>query len=204
MELSMVMVRMPPRLGNCAVSAVATPSSKSDTSPSTCSCRNMMSAITPMAKKPGISRTVCSQPISEPSKSATSMTKLFRSADQVAKDTGIAIAMRNSSITGRRQYGSDWASDRETNRMGQAITPNSRRCLVLARWRACSLPSRREERAMSDKIEVENVNQPGHVGRVDAAKYHAMKAAMLNVMTHDAPGQTAAEIKEAAKAHLPG
>lgn len=57
---------------------------------------------------------------------------------------------------------------------------------------------------MSDKIEVENVNQPGHVGRVDAAKYHAMKAAMLNVMTHDAPGQTAAEIKEAAKAHLPG
>lgn len=56
---------------------------------------------------------------------------------------------------------------------------------------------------MPDKIEVENVNQPGHVGRVDAAKYHAMKAAMLKVMGKDAPGQTAVEIKEAAKAHLP-
>ena len=56
---------------------------------------------------------------------------------------------------------------------------------------------------MSDKIEVENVNQPGYVTRVDAAKYHAMKAAMLKVMGTDAPGQTAAEIKESAKAHLP-
>lgn len=56
---------------------------------------------------------------------------------------------------------------------------------------------------MSEKIEVENVNQPGYVSRVDAAKYHAMKAAMLTVMTRETPGQTAAEIKEAAKAHLP-
>jgi len=56
---------------------------------------------------------------------------------------------------------------------------------------------------MSDKIDVQNVNQPGHVGRVDAAKYNAMKAAMLKVMTRDAPGHSAAEIKAAAKAHLP-
>lgn len=56
---------------------------------------------------------------------------------------------------------------------------------------------------MSDKIDVQNVNQPGHVSRVDAAKYNAMKDAMRRVMTSDAPGQTAAEIKEAAKPHLP-
>ena len=56
---------------------------------------------------------------------------------------------------------------------------------------------------MSDKIEVENVNVPGHVTRVDAAKYHAMKDAMMKVMNKDAPGDTANDIKEAAKAHLP-
>lgn len=54
---------------------------------------------------------------------------------------------------------------------------------------------------MTDKIEVENVNVPGHVTRVDAAKYRAMKDAMLQVVS-DAP-MSAAEIKEAASAHLP-
>ncbi len=55
---------------------------------------------------------------------------------------------------------------------------------------------------MSDKIEVENVNVPGHVTRVDAAKYRAMKDAMLAVMSADP--MTAADIKAAARAHLPG
>lgn len=53
-----------------------------------------------------------------------------------------------------------------------------------------------------DKIEVENVNTPGQVTRVDAAKYGAMKSAMLTVMTGADP-MTANAIKEAAKAHLP-
>ncbi|SEW28048.1 hypothetical protein SAMN04488515_2001 [Cognatiyoonia koreensis] len=52
-----------------------------------------------------------------------------------------------------------------------------------------------------DKIPVENVNVPGHVTNVDAAKYTAMKDAMLNVMSDK--GMTAKDIKEAAKAHLP-
>lgn len=54
---------------------------------------------------------------------------------------------------------------------------------------------------MSGKIEVENVNQPGHVGRVDADKYNAMKDAMLRVMSSEP--MTAAQIKDAAKTHLP-
>lgn len=53
-----------------------------------------------------------------------------------------------------------------------------------------------------DKIEVENVNTPGQVSRVDAAKYRAMKSAMLTVITGSDP-MTASAIKEAAKAHLP-
>ena len=56
---------------------------------------------------------------------------------------------------------------------------------------------------MSEKIEVENVNTPGQTTRVDAAKYNAMRDAMMKVMTSDAPGDTAKDIKEAAKAHLP-
>ena len=55
---------------------------------------------------------------------------------------------------------------------------------------------------MSDKIEVENVNTTGKTTRVDAAKYHAMRDAMIAVMT-DATPMTAQAIKEAAKAHLP-
>ncbi len=54
---------------------------------------------------------------------------------------------------------------------------------------------------MADKVEVENVNTPGQVTRVDAAKYHAMKAAMMRVMSSQP--MTAKAIKEAAKAHLP-
>lgn len=54
---------------------------------------------------------------------------------------------------------------------------------------------------MADKIAVENVNVPGQITNVDAAKYGAMKTAMLAVMS-DTP-MTAAEIKEAAKPQLP-
>jgi len=48
-----------------------------------------------------------------------------------------------------------------------------------------------------DKIVVENVNVPGHIERVDAAKYTAMREAYLSTLTSDAPGMTAAEAKEA-------
>lgn len=54
---------------------------------------------------------------------------------------------------------------------------------------------------MSDKVAVENVNVPGQVTNVDAAKYNAMKAAMMTVMS--AAPMTATQIKEAAKPHLP-
>jgi len=60
----------------------------------------MIRKMTPTARKPGISRTVCSHPISTPVKPAASMTKLFRSADHVAKAMGIANAIRNSTKTG--------------------------------------------------------------------------------------------------------
>lgn len=54
-----------------------------------------------------------------------------------------------------------------------------------------------------DKVEVENVNVPGQVTRVDRAKYEAMRGAYLGVLTSDEPGMTAAEAKAALLPHLP-
>ncbi|MGD2177353.1 MAG: hypothetical protein PVG71_05960 [Anaerolineae bacterium] len=54
-----------------------------------------------------------------------------------------------------------------------------------------------------DKITVENVNVPGKTSRVNAAKYQAMKQAMVQVLPKDEPGLTQAEIREAVIPHLP-
>ena len=56
---------------------------------------------------------------------------------------------------------------------------------------------------MSNKIDVENINTPGKTTRVNAAKYIAMRDATLKVMTKTPPGDTAADIKNATKPHLP-
>ena len=53
------------------------------------------------------------------------------------------------------------------------------------------------------KITVENLNVPGRTSRVNAAKYRAMKQAMLRVLPKKEPGLTQAEIREAVIPHLP-
>ncbi|MEM9854154.1 MAG: hypothetical protein AAF841_06830 [Pseudomonadota bacterium] len=50
---------------------------------------------------------------------------------------------------------------------------------------------------VEDKVEIENVNTPDHITRVDRAKYEAMRAAYLAALPEDAPGMTAAEAKAA-------
>ena len=54
-----------------------------------------------------------------------------------------------------------------------------------------------------DKIEVENFTSPGHVQRVDADKYLAMRAADLAVLPADGEGATPAGIKSALLPRLP-
>lgn len=56
---------------------------------------------------------------------------------------------------------------------------------------------------MQDKVVVENVNVPGHTTRVDAAMYHAARAALLKALPGDPPGLTQAEMIAATKEHLP-
>ncbi|MFK7965697.1 MAG: hypothetical protein AB8C46_17175 [Burkholderiaceae bacterium] len=55
----------------------------------------------------------------------------------------------------------------------------------------------------NDKIEIENVNVPGQVSRVDALKYADMKQAMLRVLPNKSPGLTGTEIVAQVKPHLP-
>jgi hypothetical protein len=55
---------------------------------------------------------------------------------------------------------------------------------------------------MSEKIEVQNVGQPGKTYRVDADKYAEMRAAVLAVTPSGPPGITPAQIIEAVKSRL--
>ena len=55
---------------------------------------------------------------------------------------------------------------------------------------------------MTDKIEVQNVGQPGKTYRVDAAKYAEMRAAVLAVTPAEPPGIAVAALIEAVKPHL--
>ena len=54
-----------------------------------------------------------------------------------------------------------------------------------------------------DRIEVENINHPGATTRVDAAKYAAMRSALLKALPARAPGLTEAEMGQAVLRHLP-
>ena len=55
---------------------------------------------------------------------------------------------------------------------------------------------------MTDKIEVQNVGQPGKTYRVDAAKYAEMRKSVLAVTPSEVPGLTPAQIIQAVKPHL--
>ena len=55
----------------------------------------------------------------------------------------------------------------------------------------------------TEKIEIENVNHTGHVTRVDADMYEAMKRAFLKILSTKSPGLTEADIRERVIAHLP-
>lgn len=54
-----------------------------------------------------------------------------------------------------------------------------------------------------ERVEMLNFTSPGHVMRVDKAKYEAMKTALLVSVPKAVPGLTVAEIKERALPLLP-
>ncbi len=53
------------------------------------------------------------------------------------------------------------------------------------------------------RIEVQNINMPGHTTPVDAGKYKAMRSALLKVLPRKKPGLNQAEMMEQVLAHLP-
>ena len=54
-----------------------------------------------------------------------------------------------------------------------------------------------------DKITIESITSPGHVQRVDRAKYETMRNALLSVLPAKAPGMTVADAKTALLGRLP-
>jgi hypothetical protein len=63
------------------------------------------------------------------------------------------------------------------------------------------------ERSVPDadgKIKIESATSPGHVQRVDRAKYMAMRNALTAVLPADPPGMTVAEAKAALLPRLSG
>lgn len=56
--------------------------------------------------------------------------------------------------------------------------------------------------ASDDRITVQNFTSPGHVYRVDRAKYEAMRSALMAVLPAGAPGLTVAEAQKALLSHL--
>jgi hypothetical protein len=55
----------------------------------------------------------------------------------------------------------------------------------------------------SAKMKIENVLQPGKSYNVDAAKFEAMKSALMKVVPAAPPGMTPAELQKAVLPHLP-
>lgn len=55
---------------------------------------------------------------------------------------------------------------------------------------------------MADQVDVRNINHPDYRGRVDAAKYAAMKSALIQALT-GSDGMTQSDMKDAAKPYLP-
>ena len=64
------------------------------------------------------------------------------------------------------------------------------------------MPSK-DKGAKPGRITVENVNVPGRTSTVDAAKYSAMRDAMMKVLPTVAPGLTQSEMRDAVVEHLP-
>ena len=54
----------------------------------------------------------------------------------------------------------------------------------------------------SEKITIENVASPGHIYRVDRAKYEAMRKALMAILPAEPPGLTVAAAKDALLPHL--
>ena len=56
---------------------------------------------------------------------------------------------------------------------------------------------------MADKMMIENVGQPGKTYPVDAAKFQAMRAAVLAVLPRQAPGMGVVDLIAAVRPGLP-
>lgn len=60
------------------------------------------------------------------------------------------------------------------------------------------------ERKQTGRIAIRNINVPRRTVRVNAAKYEAMRRALMKILPVREPGLTQAEMSRAVRPHLPG
>jgi hypothetical protein len=66
------------------------------------------------------------------------------------------------------------------------------------------MPATTRRRARTgERVRVENIMHPGRTRQIDAAKYEAMRRALLKVLLGRAPGLTLADARAAVLPHLP-
>jgi hypothetical protein len=79
----------------------------------------------------------------------------------------------------------------------------ARKTVAPARRPPARTPEVLEVPAAAGRVMVENVNVPGYTHAVDAARYNAMKTALLKVLPRRVPGLTQAEMVQSVTTHLP-
>ena len=62
---------------------------------------------------------------------------------------------------------------------------------------------RKSDKPTGPVVEVRNANSPGWSGKVDAAKYEAVRNALMRILPRQAPGLTQTEMRNKAVFHLP-
>jgi hypothetical protein len=62
---------------------------------------------------------------------------------------------------------------------------------------------RRTPGSTTGRVAIQNVNVPGYTVRVDAAKYQAMRRALLKLLPSSAPGLTQTQMQQALRTQVP-
>ncbi len=105
--------------------------------------------------------------------------------------------------TARKQPAAKKTAARKAAPAARKKAAPARKAAAPARKAPTPKPEGLEAPATTGRVMVENVNVPGYTHAVDAARYNAMKTALLKVLPRRVPGLTQAEMVQSVAAHLP-
>jgi hypothetical protein len=105
--------------------------------------------------------------------------------------------------TARKQPAAKKTAARKAAPAARKKAAPARKAAAPARKAPTPKPEVLEAPATTGRVMVENVNVPGYTHAVDAARYNAMKTALLKVLPRRVPGLTQAEMVQGVGPHLP-